>query len=87
MPLDTVEADETLADVVTAFLSIIRTLDALADATEGSAHIHVGNAADALANATEGSAHIHVGNAADALAASDFLSSIMSARVALIGRG
>ena len=63
------DADEILADVATAYLSIIRTLDELADASEDSFSVN----------------H-HIACAADTLAASDFLASITSARVALIGR-
>ena len=63
------DADETLADVATAYLSMIRTLDELADASEGTFSVN----------------H-HISCAADTLAASDFLASITSARVALIGR-
>jgi hypothetical protein len=45
------ESDETLADVATAFLSIIRTLDELADNDEHSSAVthHVASAADTLA--------------------------------------
>ena len=63
------DADEILADVATAYLSMIRTLDELADASEGTFSVN----------------H-HIACAADTLAASDFLASITSARVALIGR-
>lgn len=69
-PHVSIDADETLADVATAFLSIIRTLDTLADDTADSTSVN----------------H-HISCAADTLAVSDFLASITSARVALIGRG
>ena len=61
--------DETLSDAVTAFLSIIQTLDALADASDDPS----------LAR--------RVSEASDELATSNFLASITSARLALIGRG
>lgn len=70
MPDPAAEADEVLADVATAYLALIRTLDTLADDTADSASVN----------------H-HISCAADTLAASDFLASITSARVALIGRG
>jgi hypothetical protein len=72
------ESDETLADVATAFLSIIRTLDELADANESA----VMGSRDSVSF----SVNHHVSCAADTLAASDFLASITAARVALIGR-
>ena len=50
-PHVSIDADEVLADVATAFLSIIRTLDTLADDTADSFAVnhHVASAADTLA--------------------------------------